>query len=91
MDIRTPEGRELIEEEDMNKDGGQRKDSANSLSLSGEKKSNSVTDMFEDHGCWEGQGSLPAAQPELGASSGGTEGSVHPLLLLLLLGLLNSF
>lgn len=42
------------------------------LTLSGET-SNTATNVLEDHGCWDGQGSLPAAQPELSASSRGTE------------------
>lgn len=62
----------------IDKDVGQRKYSTLPLTLSGRKK--------KDHDLWEGQGSLSAAQPELSASSGGTDGSLHPLLL----GLLNS-
>lgn len=57
---------------------GQRKHSTSPLRLSGEKKQNVQLHVLEDRGHCEGQGSLPTTQPELSASSGGTEGSIHP-------------
>lgn len=59
---------------DVDKDVGQRKHSTHPVShCQDEKKS----DILEDRGRWEGQGSLPVAQPELSAPSGGTAVSLY--------------